>query len=285
MKKSGSFIVLFGSLFAMIAAVVTLFVGGVGAALGGGSSVMSFGLMGLLLSMVIFILSIISFSRKTNGVGISMLVLSLANVMGGGTFVAFTMVLCISGAILYVIGTRKVCDPDGTPVPGNVTFRNFYKKWWIWLLILVFFWVVSTINKAVEESDSPKQVEESDIISGPAQAASENVVELSSASELVLAYESNEVTASSKYLNKIIKVSGIIDSIDSSEDGTFTISLEHRGNFLDNFKGHFSGTANLEQVSNYAKGERITMIGTFTGKDIWGDYNLKGAKIVNEANQ
>ena len=108
---------------------------------------------------------------------------------------------------------------------------------------------------------------------------------MSSASELVLAYESNEATANSKYLDKIIKVSGIIEKVNSSVDGTFTISLEHSGNFLNSFKGHFSGTASLEQVSNYGKGARITMIGTFTGKDIWGDYNLKGAKIVNEDNQ
>lgn len=108
-KVGGGVIVIIACLFSIIAAFVTLGVGGAGAAFGGegADTIIGLGWAGLFLSFVIMVLGAVVFAAKSKTPAILIIVLSLINVVVGGTFVAIFMVLSILGGILAYVGLKQ----------------------------------------------------------------------------------------------------------------------------------------------------------------------------------
>jgi hypothetical protein len=109
MKKAGGIIALIAGIFGVIAAIATMFIGGVGAAFGGegAETVIGLGWGGILFSFMTIIFAAIALNAKSKVPGILLIVCAIAGAILGGTIVAIFMVLALVGGILATIGTKK----------------------------------------------------------------------------------------------------------------------------------------------------------------------------------
>jgi len=87
-----------------------------------------------------------------------------------------------------------------------------------------------------------------------------------SASELTSAYNANEVSADDKYKDKVLSVSGTVDSIGKDITDTPYVTLQASGDFLgvqcmfdDQYKG---------ELAKLQKGQHVTLRGTCKGKSL-----------------
>jgi hypothetical protein len=120
-KKSGGIVALIGGIFGTIAAIVTLFAGGLVAGLEGASAALNetavdnaassqiatFAILGLIASFSTIILGAISMGSKSRLPGFLLIACAIIGAITGGTLVAVCMVLTLVGGILATIGTKK----------------------------------------------------------------------------------------------------------------------------------------------------------------------------------
>jgi len=115
MKTAGGIVALIGGLFGVILAFVTLGIGGLGGAFGGegAETVIGFGWAGIFLSLALIALAVISIFTSSVFPPVVVIVLSLVNVIAGGTLVAIFMVLSLIGGIIALVGVRREANLKG----------------------------------------------------------------------------------------------------------------------------------------------------------------------------
>lgn len=109
MKKAGGIIALISGIFGTVAAIVTLFVGGVGAALeaDGGTTVVALGWGGVVFSFLTIVFAAVAMGAKGKVPGVLLIVCALGGIVLGGTLVAVPMILALIGGILAMFGNEK----------------------------------------------------------------------------------------------------------------------------------------------------------------------------------
>ena len=109
MKKAGGIISIIAGALGVVAAIITLFLGGVASAFEaeGSSTVVGLGWLGILFSFLVIIFGAISISAKSKVISILLIIFSVAGGILGGTIVLIFMVLAVVGGILALIGTKK----------------------------------------------------------------------------------------------------------------------------------------------------------------------------------
>jgi len=109
MKKAGGIIALIAGIFGVIAALITLFAGGVGGALKseGAQTVVMLGWGGVLFSFLTIIFGAITIGTKSKTIPILLIVSAILGIVLGGTFVAIFMVLALISGILGYFGVKK----------------------------------------------------------------------------------------------------------------------------------------------------------------------------------
>ena len=109
LRKAGGIVSLIGSILAVFAAVGTLFIGGCGSALEaeGASTIIGLGWIGLILSIVLIVFSVMIISGPSTSKAIWIIVLSIVAALFGGTLVAICMILSIVGGVLAYIGSKQ----------------------------------------------------------------------------------------------------------------------------------------------------------------------------------
>lgn len=109
MGKAGGIIGIIAGVFGCIAAVVTLFVGGIASAFeaNGASTVVGLGWGGVLFSFLAIVVGAVAIGRPSRGAGIVLILTSILGAVLGGTLVAVCMALSLIGGILAVIGGKK----------------------------------------------------------------------------------------------------------------------------------------------------------------------------------
>jgi hypothetical protein len=109
MNKAGGIIAIIAGIFAIIAAGITLMVGGIGGAFEaeGATTVVGLGWGGVLFSFLVIVLGAVALGAKTKTPGVMLILCSIAGAIFGGTLVAIFMVLSLIGGILATIGTNK----------------------------------------------------------------------------------------------------------------------------------------------------------------------------------
>lgn len=114
MQKPGAIIALVAGIFGTLAAIFTLFVGGVGAAFDaeGSGTVVGLGYGGLFFSFATIVLGAVALGAKGKIPGILLIICALLGIILGGTFVAFFMALALVGGILATVGAVKAA-PEG----------------------------------------------------------------------------------------------------------------------------------------------------------------------------
>ena len=81
------------------------------------------------------------------------------------------------------------------------------------------------------------------------------------AADLLKEFEADETGASAKYVNKVLEVSGIIESLNSGEDKTVSIVLKTESDFS-------TVICTFQQAINpadYTRGDKITLKGECSG--------------------
>ena len=110
MKKLGGIIALVAGIFGILAAGITLFVGGIGGAAGAhdAGTVVGLGWGGVFFSFLTIVFSAVCMggaSSKTPG--ILLIICSILGAIFGGTLVAIFMVLALMGGILTLLGVKN----------------------------------------------------------------------------------------------------------------------------------------------------------------------------------
>jgi hypothetical protein len=109
MQKAGGIIGLIAGIFGILAAVFTLFVGGMGSAFkaDGASMVVGLGWGGLLFSFLCIIFGAIAMGSESKIPGALLTISAIVGAILGGTLVAVFMVLALVGGILATIGAKS----------------------------------------------------------------------------------------------------------------------------------------------------------------------------------
>jgi hypothetical protein len=109
MQKAGGIIALISGIFGVLAAIVTLMVGGLGSAFeaDGANTVVLLGWGGVLFSFLAIVFGAIGISTKSKVIGILLIITAILGAILGGTIVAIFMVLALIGGILVTIGSGK----------------------------------------------------------------------------------------------------------------------------------------------------------------------------------
>lgn len=109
MNKAGGIIAIIAGIFGIFAAMATLVVGGIGAAVDaqGGTTVVGLGWGGVFFSFMVIVFGAIAIGAKTKTTGYVLIASSILGAILGGTLVAVFMVLALIGGILATIGVKK----------------------------------------------------------------------------------------------------------------------------------------------------------------------------------
>jgi hypothetical protein len=108
MKKAGGIIALIAGIFGVIAAFVTLSVGGLGSAFEAkdSSTVIMLGWGGVVFSFLTIVLGAVCMGANSKLPGILLIISALAGVILGGTLVAIFMALALIGGVLALFGKK-----------------------------------------------------------------------------------------------------------------------------------------------------------------------------------
>ncbi len=114
MKTAGGIIALIAGVFGVGAAIATLFVGGVGAALEveEASNTIGTGWLGVLFSFLTIIFGAVAIGAKGRVPGILLIVSAIIGAVAGGFFVGVCMALAVVGGILAIVGGSRKAIPE-----------------------------------------------------------------------------------------------------------------------------------------------------------------------------
>lgn len=114
MSKAGGVIALIAGIFGILAAIITLLIGGVSGAFEaeGAGTVIGLGWGGILFSFLAIIFGAIAMNAKSRIPGMLLIVCAVAGMILGGTIVAVFMLLAFIGGILALIGGKKKAVPE-----------------------------------------------------------------------------------------------------------------------------------------------------------------------------
>ena len=93
------------------------------------------------------------------------------------------------------------------------------------------------------------------------------------ASELYRSFKENDSISSVKYKDKIVKVSGIIDKIDSQNDTTATILLTIENAPTGSIKCGMDANY-LNRIKSYEAGKKLTIKGVFSGVNKLEEFGI-----------
>ena len=115
MNKAGGIIAMVAGVFSVIAAFVTLTVGGSGSAFkaDNADTVVALGWGGVVFSFLVIVLGAVAFF-KPKSAGLGLIVCSIAGAILGGTIVAIFMVLSLVGGILCMAGSKRKAGDTAT---------------------------------------------------------------------------------------------------------------------------------------------------------------------------
>ena len=125
MRKAGGVIAIIAGIFGVMAAIVTLFVGGVGSAFHANNAGMVVGLGwgGVLFSFSTIVLGALCIAVQSPIVGLLLIACSICGIVLGGTFVAVFMALALIGGLLasFGRGSQQGSSPPSTSIGAHST--------------------------------------------------------------------------------------------------------------------------------------------------------------------
>lgn len=114
MKKAGGIVGLIAGIFGVLAAIVTLFFGGIGAGLEqeGADTVVMLGWGGVLFSFLTIVFGAVAMGATSRWPGVLLILCAIAGAILGGTLVAVFMALALLGGVLALFGKSPKPAPS-----------------------------------------------------------------------------------------------------------------------------------------------------------------------------
>lgn len=154
-----------------------------------------------------------------------------------------------------------ICVNCGQPIKKPK--KPITKKWWFWVLI-AFAALFLIVVASGPSSDDPS-------VSDPMKI---------SPTDLIEAYQQNEVAADEKYKDKTVEISGSIKSIGTDVLGDVYITLDC-GELFQSIQCYFKSGAETDKVNFLVKGQNITIVGKCKGLSIT-NILIKDCKITSD---
>lgn len=143
------------------------------------------------------------------------------------------------------------------------TKKSILKRWWFWVVAIVVIAIIGSMAGGKKES-AASSVSGSTERSADAEKTKEAPPMAVTAKDLHDAYESNEVSADSRYKGKRLAVTGEIDGVDKVL-GTVSVNLKAD----EYFKRVRCKLKNESDAASLTKGQTVTLIGVGDGKTIF----------------
>ena len=141
--------------------------------------------------------------------------------------------------------------------------KPFYKKWWVWLVVGVV--VVGIASQSGKKDSATGEATAQSSTSGSSSTASEKPKEASTikvtAQAYYEAYDGNEVAADGKFKDKLIEITGEVESVEKTL-GTVYVALKG----ADMFAQVRCGLEDESGAASISKGSVVTLVGTGDGK-------------------
>lgn len=140
--------------------------------------------------------------------------------------------------------------------------KKFYKKWWFWVIVVIVLLSIIGSGDSSKNNQSPQQN-----ITNTKQVQQTQPEQLIRVTALQLAtdYEANEVSADSKYKNKLVEVTGTIKTIGKDIMDQPYVSLEGNPSTLTDIQCMFD-KSNQTQLESLKKDTKIILSGSVDGK-------------------
>jgi len=147
MRNAGGLVALIGGIFGVIAALVTILIGGAGAVfeVSNANTVIGLGFGGILFSFLTIILGAVAMKVKSKTTGTLIIVSAILGMILGGTFVAIFMILPLIGGILVVTEAKK--EDKLNLEAGVISQKKVYQKGWFWMVIVIISIVIIAISE------------------------------------------------------------------------------------------------------------------------------------------
>ena len=158
-------------------------------------------------------------------------------------------------------------DAKACPHCGAKLKKPIYKRWWFWVIIVVV--LIAVIGASGGENSGSSSTN-----GGNSVQSTEAAIQVS-ADNLIRAYVNNSVSADAQYKDKLVSVSGTIYSIN---EGYVVIEPNEDDLWLNNIYAYYN-SGEVGKLSDYAKGDKITMTGECQGKGFVGDVEIRYCTI------
>lgn len=155
---------------------------------------------------------------------------------------------------------------------ATVEKKKFYKKWWFWALaVIVFIMVVAN------SGDSTTGTEQT----STSQEAQQPVAAIKVTAEVLRkAYATNQVSADQQYEDKLVEISGTVDTIgkDILDEAYITFEAKEQYAF-DKVQCMFSASEE-NSIANFKKGQSVVVQGKVSGVVISGPI-IRNCKVIS----
>lgn len=149
--------------------------------------------------------------------------------------------------------------------------KPWHKKWWVWVIIVIaVFGIIGSLGDS-DSTDGTQSAQE-EVKEEPAIS----VTALKMAAE----YKENEVAADAKYKDKLVEISGTVDTIgkDALDTPFIAFETENQYEIINRIQCMF-GRNDVEALSSVSKGQKITLQGEVSGA--LGNIIVRDCKIVS----
>lgn len=148
------------------------------------------------------------------------------------------------------------------------TKKSVFKKWWFWvILVLVLFVILGSVSS--NKNPDNNQLSQN-------KTSQQETYTRVTAADLTAEYKANQVAADEKYKNKIIEISGTIDSIgkDILDDPYVTLG---GSDIITKVQCMFD-KSNKSQLTSLSKDTKIVLRGKVSGQLM--NVLVRGCSIV-----
>ncbi len=146
--------------------------------------------------------------------------------------------------------------------------KKFYTKWWFWVIVGICFVILTIIWNVADNITNPTQ-------NNPPV---ETVFFKVNAADIMNEFKSNEINAKNKYQDKLIEITGRLDTIHGKGilGGSPYIVLREQYEF----NGVFCDFSDENELTALSTGESVTVQGKFSGYTL-GNVMIDNCEIVN----
>ena len=159
--------------------------------------------------------------------------------------------------------------------------KPWYKKWWVWLIVGIV--VIAVANGGSDDSPKTATNETSSTQSTKQTAYEKKLAQAIEVDKKVLFndYMANPISADAEYKDKVLKITGVISSIDReiAQQPYINFNMDTYG--FETIRMTFNREEE-EKVTQLSKGETVTIIGTCNGTLLSTTVALKDCYLVIE---